>query len=167
MTRLSDNLRRRTVAWAGQLTRLAREFAPAHIRPAISSRVESKDTGTYLIRITADRKMAPDARAWEYGSGIHARRGPKKKYIIKPKTKKVLAFSWEVADQNPEAFRFTDDGRVMLPQVEHPGIQAANEGKGYIAPAQIELRKRAKRELGEDIRQAIMGDLRVSFGKKV
>lgn len=166
MSRLSDNLRRRAIAWAGQLTRLAKALAPAHVRSAISSRVDTKADGEHIIRITADRKIAPDARAQEYGSGLRARRGPKQKYPIVPKTRKVLAFHWEVANQNPDRFQFLDDGRVILPKVMHPGIQAANSGKGYIAPAMRELRKRAKKELSVEVRQAIMSDLRASFGRK-
>lgn len=170
--RLASNLRRRAQAWAGQLTSLAKSFAPSHIEPAISSHVEDKSEGEYIIRITADRKIAPDARAWEFGSGLHARRGVKKKYIIKPKEKKILAFYWDVATESemehgrPGKFMFAPDGRVMFHSVQHPGIQAANGGKGYIAPAMIELRKRGKKELSEDIRAAIVGDLRESFGRK-
>lgn len=165
--RLATNLKKKAAAWAGQLTRLAKGFAPSHVKPAISSAVESKDDGTYIIRITANRAVAPDARAQEFGSGLHARRGVKKKYLITPKTQKVLAFNWEVANANPERFVFAPDGRVLLPSVQHPGIEAANSGKGYIAPAMKELRKRAKAELDKEVKDAIMGDLRESFGKKV
>src|SRR5690349_21793830 len=98
--RLASNLKRRAAAWAGQLTSLAKSFAPSHVEPAISSHVEDKGEGNYIIRITADRKIAPDARAWEFGSGIHARRGVKKKYTIKPKEKRILAFFWEVATRS-------------------------------------------------------------------
>lgn len=163
---LSDNLKRRASAWAGQLTSLARSFAPNHVKSAISSHVEEKGEGAYIIRITADRRKAPDARAQEYGSGIHARRGVKAKYPIRPKNRKVLAFHWEVANANPERFNFLPDGRVMLSSVQHPGIEAANEGQGYIAPAVKELKKRGREQLDKDIRDAILGDLRKSFGRK-
>lgn len=166
MSKLSNNLRRRVSAWAGQLTTLARAYAPDHVRPAISSRTEAKEDGTYIIRVTASRKIAPDARAQEYGSGLRARRGAKQKYPILPRKGKYLAFHWEVANQNPDRFSFLDDGRVILPKVMHPGIKAANDGKGYIGPAMKDLRKRARRELDLDIRSAIMGDLRASFGRK-
>lgn len=136
------------------------------MRPAISSHTEQKGDGTFIIRITADRKIAPDARAWEYGSGIHARRGAKKKYPILPKKGKLLAFHWEVADANPERFSFLPDGRVLLASVQHPGIEAANSGQGYIRPAMKELRRRAKAELSDDVRRAIMADLRDAFGRK-
>lgn len=171
MSRLSNALKRRAISWAGQLTKLAKAFAPNHLRPFIRSRVEIKEDKTFIIRTTVNRNERPlekygsaDARAQEYGSGLRARRGAKKKYPIRPKTKKVLAFHWEVADANPQNFKFTSDGRVMLGSVQHPGIQAANQGKGYIAPAIKELKQRAKNELKADIRQAILGDLRQSFG---
>lgn len=170
--RLLSSLRRRAVSWAGQLTILAKGFAPNHLKPYIHSRVEEKETG-FIIRTTINRNENPlpkfgsaDARAQEYGSGERARRGSKSKYTIRPKNGKFLAFHWEVADANPEKFRFLPDGRVTLPSVQHPGIQAANSGKGYIGPAQKELRKRAKRELSQDVRQAIVEDLRESFGRK-
>jgi len=165
-SKLATNLKRRAASWAGQLTTLAKAYAPSHVRPAISSHVEQKGEGEFIIRITADRKVAPDARAQEFGSGIHAKRGVKKKYPIVPKQRKVLAFHWEVADANPERFSFLPDGRVILASVQHPGIQAANEGKGYIAPAMKELKKKAKQELTMEVRDAIMSDLRKSFGKK-
>jgi hypothetical protein len=162
--RLVNSLKRRASAWAGQLTSLAKSFAPNHVKPAIESHVEEKDNGTFIIRITADRRRVPDARAQEFGSGLRARRGTKKKYPIVGKP--FLVFRWDVATANPEKFHMTKDGKVVIHQVQHPGIQAANEGKGYIAPAMRELRKRAKAELSKEIRDAIVGDLRESFGRK-
>jgi hypothetical protein len=164
-SQLPKAIKNRARAWAGQLTSLARSFAPSHVRPAISSHVEEKNEGEVIIRVTADRRIAPDARAQEYGSGLHARRGSKHKYPIRPKTKKFLAFNWEIANANPENFSFLPDGRVILPSVQHPGIQAANGGKGYIAPAVNEIRKRL-RELKNDVGDAIRIDVRRSFGKK-
>lgn len=164
--RIVNKLKARASAWAGQLTALAKSFAPAHVQPAIKSKVEDGKDGKYIIRITADRRIAPDARAQEFGSGLRARRGIKAKYPIRPKNKKFLAFNWEVANANPENFTFIPDGRVIFSQVMHPGIEAANDGIGYIGPAMKELRKRAKAELTKDVRDAIMGDLRESFGRK-
>lgn len=165
--RLTSALKRRAAAWAGQMTSLAKAFAPAHVKGAISSKVEEKDEGTFIIRTTASRRIAPDARAQEYGSGLKARRGLKKKYTIRPKPGgKALAFPWEVANNEPERFSFLPDGRVVLPSVQHPGIQAANNGKGYIAPAANEIRKRGREQLSKEIRDAILGDIRSSFGRK-
>lgn len=171
--RLAGNLKRRAAGWASKLTRLAKSFAPAHVRPAISSHVEEKSNGEYIIRITADRKVAPDARAWEYGSGEHARRGPKEKYPILPKNKRVLAFyenangTWDYDMVDPPMPRkHLLDGRGLFRYVMHPGIEAANGGQGYIHPAINELRATARQELVQDVREAIMKDLRESFGRK-
>lgn len=171
--KLATNLKRRASAWAGQLTSLAKSFAPNHVQPAISSHVETKEEGKFIIRITADRKVAPDARAQEYGSGIHARRGAKKEYPILPKHKKMLAFyenangTWDYDMFDPPMPRlYAPDGRGLFYGVLHPGIEAANGGKGYIAPAMKELRKRARKELGMEVKDAIMSDLRASFGRK-
>ena len=161
--KLYTNLRRRAAAWAGQLTKIAKELAPNHVKGAISSHVEDKEDGTFRIKIYANRKIAPDARAQEYGSGLRARRGAKKKYPIYPKKGKLLAFNWEVANANPENFSFLPDGRVLLSKVEHPGIQATNDGKGYIGPAMKELRKRARKSLSKEVRDAILSDLRTAF----
>lgn len=170
---LKGTLKAKATSWAGQLTKLAKSYAPNHIRPAISSHIEEKGEGTFIIRITADRyqpleprrTIPNDARAQEYGSGLRARRGVKKKYLILPKTKNVLAFHWEVADRESEHFVFLPDGRVSLAFVRHPGIEAANAGKGYIAPAVNELRKRGRKELSQAVREAILDDIRRSFGR--
>ena len=161
--RLANKLKNRARSWAGQLTSLARSLAPAHVQPAIHSKVEEKGDGQFIIRIMADRRVAPDARAQEFGSGLHARRGAKKKYPIQGHP--FLVFPWDVATQNPDQFTM-HEGKVVLAQVMHPGIEAANGGKGYIAPAMNELRKHARAELSKDIKEAIVGDLRESFGRK-
>lgn len=187
--RIANKLKARAAAWAGQLTALAKSFAPAHVQPAIKSKVEDGKDGKYIIRITADRRIAPDARAQEFGSGLHARRGVKATYVIKPKNKKLLAFGWEVLNNMIEMGGF-DDAKFILQEhsakfvgysdqvdengfpkalftyVDHPGIEAANEGKGYIGPAMKVLRARARAELTKDVKDAIMGDLRESFGRK-
>lgn len=170
--RLQNSLKRLTASWAGQLTKLAKDLAPAHLRPYIHSKVEDKDGVSFVVRTYVNRNENPidkygsaDARAQEYGSGLRARRGSKTKYTIAPKNKPFLIFPWEVATQNPEHFVLTKDGNVVLPYVRHPGIKAANEGKGYIGPAQAEVRMRAKAQLGKEIRDVILGDLRESFSR--
>lgn len=160
---IPNALKRRAIAWAGQLTKMARELAPAHVRPAISSHVEEGEDGRFVIRITSDLSKAPDARAQEFGSGLHARRVPKRLIPILPKNGKYLAFYWEVATANPNQFHMTADGKVLLTSVKHPGIEAANQGEGYIAPAMKELKARGRAELDKDVRMAILSDIRESF----
>ena len=175
MSTLGNALANRARAWAGQITILAKSYAPSHIQPYISSHVEDVADGTYIIRTTVQMEdggtenpnhagQSMDARAQEYGSGLHARRGGLKDIVIRPKNKKALVFPWDVAENIP-AFKHTQDGKVVLMEVHHPGITAANEGKGYLAPAQNEIRARGRAELSADIRMAILGDLRRSFTK--
>lgn len=169
---LSTVIKVRARAWAAQLTILAKGFAPNHLKPYIQSRVEDSGDNTAIIRITVDKNANPaqkggsaDARAQEYGSGIHSKKYGQKNFItILPKNRTVLAFPWEVASQAPDRFKFLPDGRVMLASVQSPGIEAANGGEGYIAPAIKELKKRGKAELSADVRQAILSDIRKSFG---
>lgn len=168
--RLPNALRRLTASWAGQITKLAKSYAPAHLRPYIHSKVEEKDDGTFTVRTTVDRLAEPlpkygsaDARAQEYGSGLQARRGTRKKYPIDPKNTPVLVFKWDKANPNIPKNKY---GEVLLHHVEHPGIQAANDGKGYIGPAQAEVRATVKAQLGKEIRDVILGDLKESFGRK-
>ena len=121
--RLSDNLLRRARYWAGEITKKARSYAPSHLKKTITSHVQEIQGGTFSITTIS---KAADALAWEHGSGLHKRDGrrTKKKYIIQPRTKKLLAFHWDVADANPEKFTWVPDGsnRVSFHFVMHPGI---------------------------------------------
>jgi hypothetical protein len=174
-SKLENAIYRKAISWAGQITRLAKSMAPAHLRVGISSIVEKKKEGIFTIRVRSvggnrekDKLYGSDARAQEFGSGLRARRGPKGKILIAPRYKKALAFPWEVATQNPDQFTMLEDGRVLLKSVEHPGIEAANNGKGYLAPAINEVRKRGRENLTKELRLAILSDIRTAFsrGKK-
>lgn len=181
-SRLSSSLRRRAIAWAGQITRLAREYAPNHLRAFIKSSVESKEDITFAIKVNVDKNAKPagpdtnykygssDALAQEFGSGerTKSRTGIIGKIPIIPKIKKALAFEWEVASNNPDKFKMLPDGRVILGAVESPGIYPANEGKGYLGIAVDEIITRGLKELNDDVRLAILDDISISFknGKK-
>ena len=152
--------------YAGLITKTAKEYAPNnHLKNNIVSTVEISQ-GKYIIRV---RVTGPDARAREYGSGIHARRsatsrhqlGPKGKILIRPKAgKKFLAFPWDVANDNIPRL---PDGRVLLREVQHPGVEAANNGKGYIAPAVNDVRKQIRERFGRDVARGIRLDIRAAF----
>ena len=147
--------------YASYATRLAKGYAPnRHLRDSIHSTVDAKGRGVYIIRTQA---KGPDARAREYGSGIHARRRGPHYITIRPKNKKVLAFFWEKANENIPRL---PDGRVMLKSVEHPGVEAAQNGKGYIGPAFNETRKALRERLLKEGAEAIRIDLRASFRVK-
>lgn len=163
--RLKGSLGALASGWARRLTQLAKGYAPNHLKGGISSKSTETSNGRWEITVTA---RGADAKAQEFGSGLRATKGTKKKYPIRPKTKKFLAFYWEKATVSemergrPGVFRFLPDGRVAFGKVMHPGIKPY-QGKGYIRPAMKELRKRAKKDLGAEVRKAIVGDLSSSF----
>ena len=163
-------VRRIATNWAGQLTQYAKGFAPIHLKPFISSRVEEKSEGSYAIRLNVrmvdnpeHKNASMDARAQEYGSGMRSESGGGKGFIpIRPKGHKFLAFKWEVADANPDKFNFLPDGRVLLPSVKSPGI-FPYRGEGYLRPAIRLIQDKGKDLLTEELRQAITADIYESF----
>lgn len=167
---LTTKLRARARVWAQKVTKLAHgNLGKFRKLITVQSRVEEQGDGIG-VRSVARGKTA---RAYEYGSGVHSRiakkspkqLGPKGKILIRPKNKKVLAFYWDVATANPEQFIFGNDGKVLLPSVKHPGVEAANGGKGYLGPAMNEVRKQIRREIPKETRDAVIGTLRKSFKK--
>jgi hypothetical protein len=166
-TNLGQSLFDIAVVWKERLEDLAKGFAPRHLQDAITTVVEESEEGNIIIRIKADRSIAPDARAQEYGSGLHAQKGSPSYVQINPRNHTYLAFPWETANASPERFRFTyPDHRVMLQHVNHPGIVGANGGQGYIRPAISVLRQMAKSELSVNLKRAILADIRTSFARK-
>ena len=163
---LASALLRRARAWAGQITRQAKTLAPKHLKSHIHSSAKEIKEGhitiiTYVDR-TEDGKLnygTSDAHAQEFGSGIHAKRGTKGKYLILPKTKGALAFkenakgTWDYSRGIPAIH--DSDGRGIFFGVHHPGIQAANGGRGYIGPVWNAVRQKAKQELLADGSKAI------------
>lgn len=164
MSRIDNAVRRRATNWAGMLTRIAREFAPDHLKSFIHSKVTERGQGAYAITIGIKiDKHGPtaDAAAQEYGSGIHDENNPHKITIVPTQGKEFLVFKWDKVEGQP-GFRRTSDGKVMLKSVQHPGIRKY-KGAGYLAPAIRELIAKGREELGDDVRTAIIGDLSASF----
>ena len=153
------------------LASIARKYAPyakeqaikyapnKHLKASIQSKDSRINSTKYRITVSAH---GPDARAREYGSGIHSQLGPKEKYPIVPVNAPALVFFWEKANDNIPR---TEDGRVILQKVMHPGVEAANDGKGYIGPALVEVRKKIKENLSDDLRSAIVLDLKAAVRK--
>lgn len=161
-------LKQRTKVWANQITRLAKSFAPSHLKAYISSKTVSMQGGTFRIVTTVENKNptgpghpnygTSDAHAQEFGSGLHAKRGPRVKYPIRPKNSPFLEFP------GTNAF---EGWLIRTKEVQHPGINAANGGRGYIGPAHTEVRKQIKEELKAMGGNAIRAELRKSFeGRK-
>lgn len=165
---LSKELSKAGRKWATSLTRAAKGYAPnTHIRNSISTKSIVSE-GQLEFAVSA---KTPDARAYELGSGIHAKRKtrsgnqlPNGKILIRPREKKLLAFEWDIASSNPENFSTLPDGRVVLPQVEHPGVEAANNGRGYLAPAVNDVRKQMRKDIPAAVRTALRLDIKKIFG---
>ena len=147
--------------YAGFITRKAKEFSESsRVKATIRSTVERKGS-KFIVRTRAGGANARDARAREFGSGLHARRGKKAKYPIRPrKAGGVLVFPWDKADASIPR---TPDGRVILKEVMHPGIQADNGGIGYIAPAQKLAAKLLREKLKKEGAAGIKVDMRSAF----
>jgi len=110
----------------------------------IEEAVPSKDKVSITIVLSAE--LVPDAIAYEYGSGVHATRGPKGRYEIKARNVSVLKFQFPesmnifpvkdiplgksgeyaiggaVYGKAPFLNYGDERGTVYLPLVMHPGV---------------------------------------------
>jgi hypothetical protein len=109
-----------------------------HIQQAISVGEVKSEGGRYTIEIRVDASKggpAPEAAAFEYGSGIHNPDNPKT-YKIAPKNKNALAFFWDKVDESsPTGKKFRGisktTGKAIFNYVDHPGVEA----DPYLKPA--------------------------------
>lgn len=158
---------------AQRLLQLAKSLAPNnHVRSAISvEEIGDSSGGKVSITLKADRNIAPDARAYEYGSGVHSRRsetsprqlGPKGKILITPRPgTKALVFPWDVATVGIPR---TKDGKVILQSVEHPGVEPANNGEGYLRKAVKDSNKQNRSDVRSGVAIAVKLDLKEQFGR--
>jgi hypothetical protein len=113
----------------------AKALAPTQkIRSAIKMITPVVTNDRIVSGIEVDLVKAPEAAAFEYGSGKQATKGSKGTYPIRPKAGNRagnnLVFDWP-NEQAPGAHKHTKDGRVVLPMVNHPGVHA----RPYLAPA--------------------------------
>jgi hypothetical protein len=144
-----------------------------------------ESTGTAQGTNKKGVKNPPIARAYEYGSGTRSRSKKRSPHqgaggfiTIKAKRKKFLAFYWEKAIADPRDSVFVSGkriykggvdtippkARILLGSVQHPGVQAANNGKGYLAPAIAKIRRTMiNKELPKDVRKAVFGTIRKGF----
>ena len=157
---LPAKLKRSVSVYAGHLTRMVKTNAPKHLQDNIKTIVKEVSPG--IMRVTV-QVTAPDARAQEYGSGLHkdGRMGVKAKYPITPKPgNKYLAFQWEV---HPDNATYLPDGRILLTKVMHPGIKKY-KGRGYVRPAVREWVKGIKNsDINKAVKEALLGDIKKAF----
>jgi len=114
------------------------------IPEAISVGQVTNEGGRYSIEIKVDAKVAPEALAFEFGSGIHNPDNPAT-YVIAPKKANALAFFWDKVDEStPRGPKFRGisptTGRAIFNYVDHPGVEA----RPYLIPALMVARKKFK-----------------------
>lgn len=132
-------------------------FRKALMRVAPTQRIKrnvviEKVTGRGNSKFISVRIRAPEVRAFEYGSGLHATKGPRQKYIIRPRRKKALYFYWERIGQT-----------FVGQKVMHPGIEA----RPFIGQAKAEARKEIRKLYKDNAVKNIRTYLRVELGKAV
>ena len=160
-----DAIYRSAISYAGYVTVLARKnVGSTRIGSTIHSSVE-RDGSKYHIRVRAGGKNAPDARAREFGSGLHGRL--RAKYPIRPKKAGgALVFPWDKADPSiPRVKSGPKAGQVILPMVMHPGVKPYHSDgqEGYIRPAIVKAKKTLRKNLKLRGSLGIRNDLRSSF----
>lgn len=177
---LTPKIRARAKSWASQITKQAKENL-GKFNKLIAVRSTTETNGGVVSIKTEASNRARDketgdvknvARAYEYGSGLWGKEN--KKYRIAPRRKKVLAFHWEKFDimedesmnqvfNSPKFVGFAEDGRLLFRFVDHPGVRALKNGRGYMKPAIDKVRKNVRKELSKDTRDAILGTFRRAF----
>jgi hypothetical protein len=184
---LESEIKKRAQKWATEITNKAKTNLGNKARLIrVQSKTTSVSNGIVTIEVIGSNKTSNKwgvvnvARAYEQGSGIHGRR--KRTYVIKPrKAKGLLVFEWDVMNNVMEldgieavreSLQYTgkfvgfsketaESGfpKYLFRYVDHPGVQAVNNGAGYIRPAVKNVRGKINRELrkmgGDEYRASI------------
>lgn len=105
--------------------------------------------------------LAGMAKAFAFGSGLHATRGTRRKYTITPKTKRALWFPYPSPKVYPGAIAYIKDGQfgITTKAVQHPGV----ESKDYINKSIQSTLAKATPELKVKIRKNLVDELRLSL----
>lgn len=88
------------------------------------------------------------AAAQEFGSGLHAEKGPKKPIEIRPVRKQALAFEWPDA---PAGLTPSKTGKYVFARVMHPGVKA----QPYLRPALEESRNDVRKLILKSVAAAL------------
>jgi hypothetical protein len=157
---LESELKKRAKLWATEITNKAKANLGDKVRLIqVQSKTRSVRNGVVEIEVTGSNKTSNRwgvvnvARAYEQGSGVHGRR--RRTYVIKPRSKGLLVFYWQKLNMH-----------VALPRVNHPGVQAVNNGKGYIRPAVKSVRPKINRELKKMVGDEAKASIRKAIKKK-
>lgn len=162
-SQVASRLLRSARSFAGQLTTIAKGYAPNHLKKGISSKAQEIEEGVIKITITA---KGADAAAQEYGSGIHGKKHKKYPIVGKPwlafmPTNGYKGNAYGAYDPNTRK-GVGEKTYFITDKVIHPGIEKY-QGKGYIAPAVREWRKTLRKKLAPEMYAAITGELNKAF----
>lgn len=122
----------------------------------VGQAVVSGNQASIDISITDDA-----APAFEFGSGIHATKGPAEKYIIAPRNKGALAFDWSPEDEgmvfkSPKFIAQIGDDRWLFRFVEHPGVAP----RPFMRPTLLENRQEIAKMIGKEFSHQIFVEIR-------
>jgi hypothetical protein len=122
-------------------------FWSTKIRSAIRVGEVKEQGGIVAGYVEVPLRSAPEARAFEYGSGIHSTKGVAETYPIRPVNATALVF--------PGTHEWAGKTIVVPPMgggvVMHPGV----EPRPFLTPAVEENQERIRALLGSSIRQYI------------
>lgn len=99
------------------------------------------------------RRGAPEAAAYEWGSGVHATRGASGKYTILPVTKRALWFPYPEAKIYPKAVKYKIKYKrigvlgITTEKVEHPGVAP----RPFLVPALQTTRPKVLRDIQDEV----------------
>lgn len=104
-----------------------RMMIPEHIKDNIEVRKNpaQKEDRQVSVDVFVDLNKAPDARAWEFGSGLHSTRGAKSTYVIAARNAPYLIFTWWKKNNPPTTYQHPEKNPegMKLKYVNHPGIR--------------------------------------------
>jgi hypothetical protein len=128
------------------------ELAPTQrIKDAISIEYVRPNPAKSTAKIVVDLQKAPEGRAYEYGSGEHARRGTAQRYPITGNP--YLVFNWEAKDRV-----------VKTHQVMHPGVASKpSPDRGYMATALQDTKQQMKDRIQREFGTQVSKSIRIAF----
>lgn len=144
-------------AWLDLTAQTAENYAPVDTTRLAKSIGVDPDSPYEIERLVFTglfgSKNVEYAAAHEFGSGIHAPNPADRELILieagiftGKSNKKALAFFWPNGPTDSSAYD-PESGKFVFARIWHPGVPAANDGKGYLRPAAQDRKEDGKRLL--------------------
>jgi hypothetical protein len=126
----------------------------------VQETADGKFVGTVQVDISKETG-APEAAAFEFGSGIHRKESPDT-YVIAPKNASLLAFPWPDHDPNwhtGNKFVGVSGEKFLFRYVDHPGVAA----RPFMQPAVDEVLPTLRQRLALKLGRAIADGITIEF----